>query len=140
MTSSYSAKLVEGLKMVIPSGDRSFDPQSKNWFFKENYGEMIRKIAEAALGPGTVSFVSKQVAEQQRQAYQSQRPPSLSTNAQSIDSALVQFVGLLTYDACKRAYLITAQSLHPDKQGGDTQKMAQLNEVWQRIEREVFKR
>lgn len=137
LSSTYSAKLVEGLKLLIPSGDRMWDQQTKFWHFSEQYGEMVRKLCESSLGAGTVSFTSKQVSQQYSQA---QQRASLSPNAQTLDTCINEFFMLLTYDAARKAYLVSAQALHPDKQGGDGQKMTRLNELWQRLEKEVFKR
>lgn len=139
LSSMYNTKLVEGLKLLIPSGDRMWDQQTKFWHFSEQYGEMVRKLCESSLGPGTVSFTSKQVSQQYQQAQQQQRA-SLSPNAQTTDACINEFFSLLSYDAARKAYLVSAQSLHPDKQGGDGQKMSRLNELWQRLEKEVFKR
>jgi len=138
VSSSYSPKLVEGLKNVIPSSDRLWDDKTKFWHVTEAYGEMIRKVAEVALGPGTVSFTSKQVSQQYTQS-QNQRQ-SLQANAQNIDACIAEFFGFLSYEVARKSYLLTAQTLHPDKATGNPQKMSRLNELWSRIEKDFFKR
>ncbi len=133
VSSAYSDKLVEALKHVIPSSDRTFDPHTKFWYVKEAYGDFVREMAQKAFGIHSVSFTSKTVTQQSQQ-----RSPVVST--QSLDSVLTDFVKLLSYDAAKAAYRRAALDLHPDRADGDAQKMSRLNEVWSRIEKEVFKK
>ncbi len=127
----------------VPSGDRNFDHSSKFWYVKEAYGEFIRSLATSAFGIHAVSFTSKTVAEQSQQA-SSQRTSSAGTTLNpsqgTTEDALVAFFSLLSYDAARTAYRHAATDLHPDKQGGDAVKMARLNELWGRIEKEYFKR
>ena len=141
---AYSKDLISALKQSIPSGDRQYDDQTKQWYIKENYGEFVRTIAEKALGVGSVSFTSRTVSQQAQSG-----PRTYGSGSQgaylnpstggTTEDAIVAFFGLLSYDAAKKAYLVGAQSMHPDK-GGDPAKMAKLNELWTRIEKEFFKR
>jgi hypothetical protein len=147
VSSSYSSKLVDSLKQFIPSGSRDFDPQTKFWYVKEQYGEFIRQVAESAFGVGSVSFTSKNVTGQsttgqqngsQQQAYTGR--PVVPTNLQSTESVVVAFFDLLPYDAAKKAYILASAQLHPDKPSGDGVKMSRLNELWQRLEKEYYRR
>jgi hypothetical protein len=140
ISSAYNDKLVEALKTIIPSGDRSFDPQTKHWFVKEQYGEMIRSVAASAFGVHAVSFTSKLTAEQAQQQQRQWQPPVSSTPSGTTEAAIQDFFALLDYDSAKAAYRRAAGTLHPDKAGGDAQKMAKLNELWARIEKEYYKR
>src|SRR5207245_955995 len=133
VSSSYNEKLVEALKNVIPSSDRSFDPKTKFWFLTEPYGEALRKIAEACFGVGSVSFTSKLIAEQTRQ----RQVVSPASQQASLDVVVTQFFALLSYEAAKAAYRKAALDLHPDRLNGDPSKMASLNDLWSRIEKEV---
>jgi hypothetical protein len=148
VSSGFSAKLVDSLKQFIPSGSRDFDPTTKFWSIKEQYGEFVRQVAESAFGVGSVAFTSKNVTQQSGpQAYQPGQNPynpgqkmSPSSSGATTEDAIVAFFGLLTYDAAKRAYLVASATLHPDKPTGDGVKMTKLNELWTRIEKEFFKR
>lgn len=143
ISTSYNEKLVEALKSFVPSGDRNFDPTSKFWYVKEQYGEFVRSISTSAFGIHGVSFTSKQVAEQaQTQSNQraSSAGASLNPTQGTTEDAIVAFFALLSYDAAKTAYRKAAQDTHPDKQGGDATKMSKLNDLWTRIEKEYFKR
>ena len=143
IVSSFNKDIVNALKVLIPSGDRDYDPNTKTWYVKEMYGEMIRKVAESAFGIGSVSFTSKNVAQQAQQSAfgssSSARGAYLSPTNGTTEDALIAFMNLVPYDAAKRAFLLTAQQLHPDK-GGDPVKMAKLNELWTRVEKEFYKR
>ena len=145
VVSGYNKDVVAALKTIIPSGDRDFDPNSKTWYVKEAYGEAIRKIAESAFGIGSVSFTSRQVAEQAAKSTASYGRTNasnfyLTPSAGTTEDALVAFMGLVPFDAARQCYRLAAQSLHPDKPNGDPQKMAKLNELWTRIEKEFYKR
>lgn len=141
ISSSYNEKLVNALKTLIPSGERNYDPSTKFWYVKESYGEFMRSISTTAFGIHNVSFTSRQVAEQaQTQQQQAYQRPNLSVGTGTTEDAIVSFFGLLSYDAAKQSYRRASQELHPDKPDGDAAKMAKLNELWSRIEREFFKK
>src|SRR5216684_1623626 len=129
----FNEKAVDALKGLIPSGDRNWDPSTKFWYVKEQYGEALRSLFGSAFGIHAVSFTSKTVAEQSQQA-SSQRTSSAGTTLNpsqgTTEDALVAFFSLLSYDAACTAYRRAATDLHPDKQGGDVIKMARLNELW----------
>jgi hypothetical protein len=143
LSSSYNDKLVEGLKGLIPSGDRNFDPTTKFWYVKEQYGEFLRQMCTNAFGISAVSFTSKAVAQQaQSQAYSraGAQGAVLNSNNGTTEDAIVAFANMIPYDAMKKAYLLTSQILHPDKPSGDGAKMMKLNDLWARIEKEFYKR
>lgn len=140
ISSSFSQGLVDGLKHLIPSGERNFDPNTKFWYVKEQYGDFVRDIATKAFGTGSVSFTSKTVAQQaqqQHRQYTAGPKPNGQTSTEDALSAFAQLVGL---DAMKQAFRRAAQDLHPDKPGGSAEKMAKLNELWSRIEKEFFRK
>jgi hypothetical protein len=150
VSSSYSSKLVDNLKQFIPVGSRDFDPVTKFWYIKEQYGEFVRQVAESSFGVGSVSFTSKNVTAQSatQNPYTGYPKPGsapytqpLSVNGSgTTEDAIVSFFGLLSYEAAKKAYLTASNTLHPDKPTGDGVKMTRLNELWSRIEKEYYKR
>jgi hypothetical protein len=138
----YNEKFVEALKALIPTGERDWDPTTKIWYVKEKYGAFLHQLAGNAFGVSSVSFTSKEVAEQAR-AYSrpgAGRGTSLTPSVGTTEDALIAFFSLVPYDAAKRCYLMAAQALHPDKPNGDAVKMTRLNELWSRLEKEYFKR
>jgi hypothetical protein len=141
---AFNEKLVDTLKALIPSGDRSYDPSTKMWYVKEAYGEALRSLFVSGFGIHAVSFTSKTVAEQAQQSTQqrtaSQHGAMLNTSAGTTEDAMIAFFSLLSYDAAKAAYRRAAMDVHPDKQQGDGTKMSKLNDLWARLEKEYFKR
>ena len=131
---------VNMLKSSIPSGDRDYDPKTYFWYFKEVYGDGVRALAQAVFGISSVSFISRQVAQQAQQ----NRPFNGSAST-PIKQAFNEFIALcntdgndvINYDAAKRVYRKASLTLHPDR-GGDPVKMAQLNELWKRVEKEYY--
>jgi hypothetical protein len=130
---SYNQNFVDGVKQYIPAGSRTYDTQTKFWHIAENYGEFVRKLAESKFGAGGVSFTSRTATSQQR-TY------SPLANGDSTEVAILAFFNLVPYDAAKRCFLLAAQSLHPDKNPENGEKMTKLNVLWSRIEKEFYKR
>jgi hypothetical protein len=127
MTVPYNPSFNETFKTLIPHSDRAWSPDSKTWTITENYFNATKSLVEKIFGNATVITRSAQEKASQ--------PPPVKTAP--IDQVLLQFVRLLPYDAARRAYLLAANALHPDK-GGDMTKMADLNACWQRLEKEWF--
>lgn len=131
---------VEVLKQSVPSGDRSYDPDTRTWFVKEGYGEGLRLLAQSVFGIHNVSFISRTVAEQQQANF-------VPRNTATVEQIVGEFLILtgfdkqvkIDYDTARRAYRKTAMTLHPDR-GGSPEKMARLNEVWSRVEKEYFRK
>lgn len=144
LNGAYNEAFINALKQFIPSGDRDFDPQTKTWFMKEQYGEFVRTMAQNAFGVSAVSFTSKDVAQQSRtysRAGSSSHAASLNpTSGGTTEDAVVAMMNLMPYEAMKKAYLIALQTLHPDKPNGDAEKTTKLNDLWSRIEKEFYKR
>jgi len=137
LSSSYTQKFIDALKLLIPAGsrDREYDPSTKFWYFAEPYGEMVRQLAEKFFGVGAVSFTSKTVAQQA-----ASQQAKLASARSPIDACVVEFFRLLSYEAAKKAYRQASIELHPDRPNGDAVKMSRLNELWSRIEKEVYNR
>lgn len=140
----FNETFIEALKHFIPSKDRLYDPATKLWYLKEVYGEMIKTLAEAKFGVGSVSFQSRTVAEQaqaqQRRA--SPPPPTVGGTAflNPLEAAMVEFMSLMPYQALKAAYRAAALDLHPDKNQGSSEKMIRLNDLFRKLESEVYKK
>ena len=108
----------------------------------EQYGELCRQVAESAFGVGSVAFTSRTVTQQagQQRAYSGSSQSNISTRANATtEDCVVAFMNLVPYEAAKRAYLLAAQTHHSDK-GGDPEKMVKLNTLWDRVEKEFYKR
>lgn len=140
---SYNESFVNALKTLIPQGDRDFDPSTKFWYVKEAYGDFVRKLASDSFGISQVSFTSKTVAQQaQSSAYtHGSRGAMLNpTSGGTTEDVIVAFFGLIPFEAAKKCYLIAASQFHPDHSPQDGEKMMKLNQLWDRIQKEFFKR
>ena len=122
----YSKAFVEGIKVVVPASDRGYDPTSKIWTITERFFPVI-KIAADRLFPNQVYYLTREQAEKAT-------APS-AVKSKTLNEILLDFVRLLPNDALQKAYRVAAMTLHPDR-GGDMDKMARLNALWQRIETE----
>lgn len=135
MASPYNASLVDTIKTQIPVSDRSYDPATKIWTFVE------RQLAPLQALLKMLNMGSTVVTRQQAEASASQQTSSAGTsgrNVKPLDTVIVEFVRLLPLDAAKKAYRAAAMDLHPDKQGGRSDKMQALNMAWDRIQKEVY--
>jgi hypothetical protein len=133
VSTPFSKQFVDFLKLAIPVSDRAWDNDKKVWYIKEAFCPVIRSVAEKVWTASEILFVSKDdVATQQA------KKTSVAAVAKApIEQVLADFVKMLPKTALKTAFRLAAQELHPDKQGGDGQKMASLNALWTRIESDL---
>lgn len=139
----YNESFLNALKQLIPGGDRSYDPNTKFWYIKETYGEFVRKLASDAFGIHNVSFVSKTVAEQSAsQSTSSNRsnPAAAKLGGGTTEDVIVAFMNLVPYEAARKCYQQTALAYHPDHNPQDGDKMVLLNQLWDRLVKELYKR
>lgn len=140
VTVPYNESFLNALKTLIPSGSREFDFQNKFWYVKEEYGEFVRKLASDSFGVSNVSFVSKQVAEQAQSASARNNPAAAKICGGTTEDAIIVFFQLVPYEAAKKCYRETALAYHPDHNPADGDKMILLNDMWNRIVKEFYKR
>lgn len=136
MAAPYNAKFLELLKSLVPGSDRSWDDQTKIWTFTERFYGAIKNLLDQVYGATNISVVTRQQAEAAAAA-QSAGARAISSNP--IDTTILQFFKMLPYDAARKAYIVAAAQLHPDK-GGSLDSMSTFNAAWQKLEREFFKK
>lgn len=124
---SNTQQFIDFLKATIPVSDRSFDPSSKTWSFAKKYLDPVTQSAKHFYGQ--VSVITEQQVKGATQA------PS---KTQNIDQVMVEFMKLIPFDAAQSAFRKAAILLHPDR-GGDMERMAKLNTLWDRLEKELYK-
>lgn len=129
----YQPAIIEFLKKNIPFSDRSFNDQTKIWTFTESYLDGTVKFLHIAFGNNEVAVVTREQTEKAKQPRQSISPSKLT----GTDAQLAEFMRLIPYESAKAAYRHAALTLHPDR-GGDMEKMAKVNALWTRIEKEVY--
>jgi hypothetical protein len=130
LASPYDKRFFESLKLLIPGNLRDYDDNTKIWTFPESYLGPIKMLADKIFGTSNYTVITKE------QTQKASVPPAIASSP--LDNVLVQFVKLLPYEAMRSAYRAGAIALHPDKAGGDMEKMARLNALWDRIQKEVF--
>jgi hypothetical protein len=132
LQTTFKPELVEFLKKQIPVSDRSWDNNTKIWTFTEGYLDGVRKLCILLYGNNDVAVLDRKTVEGQ-----STRTVSVS-NLNTLDTLCVQFVKLLPFDAAQSAYRKASLVLHPDRPGGNMEKMSQLNTIWTRLEKELW--
>ncbi len=148
VTAGYQPNFIEFIKAKVPVSDRvpeydSITRKFKCWYIKEAWFDVLHELA-SQLWPGAVYVLSKQQAEDAWRAQEKARADALAAQRQAVlgpfESALLDFCSLCDIDALRRARNAMAITLHPDKQGGDADKMAKLNASWYIVETELKKR
>jgi len=124
--SPYNPQLVNGLKSIIPASDRAYDPVTKIWTFSERWFSPVKTVCDRLYG-NQVSYLTRESTERAT-------APAVIKH-KSLDEVLLAFSRLLPNNALRKAYLVAATELHPDR-GGNMEKMAELNALWARIEEE----
>jgi len=120
---TFSYELVDFLH-DLPKRDRKFDADEKTWSFRARHLDAL--LSECR----RLGFVIER--EDSEETEGSSRSESNST-----ETLLVSFFRLVPKAAMRAAYCKAAFALHPDH-GGNTEAMQELNDLWQRIEREFY--
>lgn len=132
ISTPFNKQFVELIKMSIPIGQRDYDENTKIWTFTEEHFEKMRDVAKMIWKlPGEVVIESKQDAEDAEAKKRAEA--ATHVHKAPIASVLNDFLMLLPNDALVAAYRRAAMELHPDKQGGSSEKMSHLNTLWERI-------
>jgi hypothetical protein len=131
----WRKEFVDTIKAIVPGGKRGYDEVTKQWVFAEEYLKALEILVRGIFGTHDVYVESRSDVE--ARAKKAAAPAVIT--AAPLDEVLLKFVKLLSHSAMKRAYLLTLGEVHPDK-GGDAERTMSLNVMWDRIEREWFKR
>ena len=133
VSTPYSQQFVEFIKLAIPVSDRAWDAEKKVWYIKEAYFSVIKDVALKVWSFDQVIIITKaDVAAQQAKKTSVER-----VSKAPFEQVCLDFVKIIPKAVLKKAYLLAANELHPDKNGGDGSKMAALNNLWSRIESET---
>ena len=153
--SAYSVKaefqpnFIEFIKAKVPVSDRvpeydSVTRKFKCWYIKEAWFDILFELACQLWTANGVSVITRENAERAWREQEAARAAMLKAQRDAVlgplESALLAFCELCSADALKAAFRKAAIELHPDKQGGDQERMARLNASWFIIETELKKR
>ncbi len=143
LKAEYQPNFIEFLKAKIPGSDRAWDPSTKTWYIKDAWFDILFELA-SQLWPGAVACVPRAQAEQAFKEQEAARNAMLQAQRAAVlgpfESALLAFCALCDLDSLKASYRKAATQLHPDKAGGDSDKMSKLNAAWYLIEQEFTKK
>lgn len=132
----YNPNFLEFIKARIPGAKRNWDPVAKVWRVEEDYMDVVRMLAEELWTPEAVKVIHKDEVEAAIAAQAKQMREAMLSQLPQKERTVFEFVEFLSLDALKAAYRKAAIELHPDKNANDGSKMARLNEVWTRVEKE----
>jgi hypothetical protein len=133
-------KIVAFLKQQIPHSDRELiikeDPvthrKDYTWTFTEKYYDGTIKFLNLVYGPTEVASVTRKQVE----AAQQPRTPVYSGGSPLANECL-EFLKAIPFESAQKAYRDAAMRLHPDR-GGSMDKMAQVNALWTKLEKEIY--
>lgn len=134
----YHPAFLEALKKLIPGSggmDRTYDPETKQWFISERFFEPTKKLAQAIWpNPGELVVIDRYTTE-------SQQASSAPAQAQlPLEKTCLKFMELIPFEAASAAYRKAAMVLHSDVAGSEHgDKMTRLNVLWDRLKKELYK-
>jgi hypothetical protein len=121
------------MKDMIPESDRQYNPMTYEWTILERYWEQPITVGDITIyGLKDIitaqgwSVTEERVEDYSDFFYNTVAEPHLETK-QELHDMLVSMLGA-NFD--KKAYRVKALEWHPDRNGGDGQRMAELNRVW----------
>ena len=137
---SKTEKIVDFLKKQIPQSDRELkvdiDPKTQKkdytWTFTEKYFDGTVKFLHLVFGSGEVAVITRQQVE----AAQAPRTP-VAISGSPIAQACMEFMKAIPFESAQKAYRDAAMRLHPDR-GGSMDKMANVNALWTKLEKELY--
>ncbi len=130
LSNPYNQAFVDFFKSAYPVSDREWDPSSKMWTFVEKHLDSVVLLVEKI-------YKQKPVVISKQQAQRASTPPNVQ--ALPINDVIASFVHMVPYEAMQKAYRHAALLMHPDR-GGDMEQMSKMNAVWQRLEKELYKK
>lgn len=134
----YQPNFVEFIKAKVPGSDRAWVASTKTWVIKENWMEVIKLLA-TELWPGQVTIVTRQEVEDAEKKMREAQRLAILQALPTRERAMFEFFEVCPLECLAAAYKRAAMLLHPDKQGGDANKMSQLNAAWSKLEKELGK-
>lgn len=114
LTFDFSHDMVEGIKEHIPSRKRTYKPDTKAWWLRDDVKEVALSLAKLYCG----EVIHESTAPLQGQA--------------DADFAALHLLPSAPLALVTAAYRILAKELHPDH-GGDTVAMQRLNAAYKKL-------
>ncbi len=150
----YIQPMVTFIKATIPGSDRTYDPNTYEWFFHEKYFDVMKTALEGSNFRVEQGVTKEQFEElrKQQEEYARQAGQSFSVQKHDTNEDLKSFIALLvgagvkwkddpanwSKDIAKKAYLRAIKYYHPDLNPGMIMMATQLNEVWSRLKEAYY--
>jgi hypothetical protein len=135
----YEPNFVEFIKVKIPGLDRAWDTNKKVWFVKEKWLDLLQVLATELWGAQSVVIQTRESVEDALRHQREAQHNAIIAALPERERALYEFLLALPNEAVQAAYRKAAMLLHPDRNGGDGEKMSKLNEAWSKLEKGLFK-
>lgn len=121
---AYNQDWINDLKFRIPGAARVWDKTRKVWVVDDMFIDTVRDICKKYFGS---------YKEIKNEAPPPPPPPPVIHNVSHFED----FLRLCPLEDVKALYRKAALSSHPDRNGGDSSKMTNLNVAWDRIKKDM---
>lgn len=130
---------IDVLKKSIPSGERSYDPVTHEWYIEEKWFLLVKQLSEAVFG--SVYTYEKQTASNWTAGQGALRATDTNADLKVFDE-LLRAAGVVTNGTdiktlslaeAIKLYRRAALAFHPDRNPNGATDMSRLNEVFTRL-------
>lgn len=131
LTMPFLPEVISLLKL-IPASERSYNPETKQWYLQEKHYATVLHIVQ---GTG-VRVITRTRAEVEAKAQTPPPPMPRQQTASSYDDAVIAFARALPPTFWRSVYRNAVATLHPDKHNGTqeaTDVMLRINVAWQEL-------
>lgn len=144
-TFPYNKQFIDIFKKLVPSSNREWRPGEKCWYFTEDWLPKIKILVKGAWPYDEAFIFEKSKVEEYESAYSGTNANAASVDTQSYISNFAALVGIQTsevntgeYNNLLKFYRKAALKYHPDRNGGDSSKMSELNMIWNYLKEYYF--
>lgn len=127
---TFSTDVVEELKASIPVGCRKWDPKERCWRIERSYMSIALSILNAYDYEDSIVFEKRQHERRQREK---PKPPTPQPQSAASPYTMLFVLPSAPPEVIDAAYRALAKLYHPDRAGGSTQKMKELNVAYDKV-------
>lgn len=135
----YNQAFIDFIKKNIPGNDRHMDYDNSRtpkyiWIFKQQVLEsIIWPMLKATFTRATFKLLDKAKVDEYNKGFIPPKAPIDKDKLKQEFRALIIAAGISTELPDKKQYLKAAMFYHPDRNNGNSDKMARLNEIWSTV-------
>jgi len=131
----YNEGFISLIKSKVPSGYRDYDEKTKEWYFTEEYFDILLQIARIMFKSSVFNIIDKKTVEEYSQgtAMTVQVPAEQLARKfyALLANAGLQLDGVNTNKSfLRKYYLRAAKYYHPDVNPDGASDMSSLNQLW----------